>query len=107
MPDEKAPSLGAFLPSSLMHHLSGEPMHDLSGVDMLLDVLEVPQCRRRAGTYRKLSKLMVELGWTPVRVRARTRGDYLEQVRGYCRNARCHSTVPNREIAPVGSSAPV
>jgi hypothetical protein len=33
MPDEKAPSLGAFLPSSLMHHLSGEPMHDLSGVD--------------------------------------------------------------------------
>jgi hypothetical protein len=33
MPDEKAPSLGAFLPSSLMHHLSGEPMYDLSGVD--------------------------------------------------------------------------
>jgi hypothetical protein len=62
---------------------------------MLLDVLEVPQCRRRAGTYRKLSKLMVELGWTPVRVRARTRGDYLEQVRGYARDARCHSTVPN------------
>ena len=74
---------------------------------MLLDVLEVPQCRRRAGTYRKLSKLMVELGWTPVRVRARTRGDYLEQVRGYCRDARCRSTVPNRKIAPVGSSAPV
>jgi hypothetical protein len=33
MPDEKAPSSGAFLPSSLMHHLSGEPMYDLSGVD--------------------------------------------------------------------------
>jgi len=62
---------------------------------MLLDVLEVPQRSRRAGTYRHLSKLMVELGWTPVRVRARTRGDYLEQVRGYCRNARCRSTVPN------------
>jgi hypothetical protein len=76
---------------------------------MLLDVLEVPQCRRRAGTYRKLSKLMVELGWTPVRVRAKTRGDYLEQVRGYCRDTRNgqRSTVPNREIAPVGSSAPV
>jgi hypothetical protein len=55
---------------------------------MLLDVLEVPQRNRRAGTYRHLSKLMVELGWTPVRVRARTRGDYLEQVRGYCRDAR-------------------
>jgi hypothetical protein len=62
---------------------------------MLLDVLEVPQRKRRAGTYRKLSKLMVELGWTPVRLRARTRGDYLEQVRGYCRDARCRSTVPN------------
>jgi hypothetical protein len=62
---------------------------------MLLDVLEVPQCRRRAGTYRKLSKLMVDLGWTPVRVRARTRADYLEQVRGYCRDTRCRSTVPN------------
>jgi hypothetical protein len=73
---------------------------------MLLDVLEVPQCRRRAGTYRKLSKLMVELGWTPVRVRARTRGDYLEQVRGYARDVRCSSTVPNRERATSGS-APV
>ena len=74
---------------------------------MLLDVLEVPQRSRRAGTYRKLSKLMVELGWTAVRVRARTRGDYLEQVRGYARDARCRSNVPNRECAPVGSNAPV
>src|SRR5665647_1500158 len=30
---EKAPSSGAFLPVSLMYFLSGEPMHDLSGVD--------------------------------------------------------------------------
>jgi hypothetical protein len=62
---------------------------------MLLDVLEVPQCRRRAGTYRKLSKLMVDLRWTPVRVRARRRADYLEQVRGYCRDTRRHSIEPN------------
>ena len=33
MPYEKAPSSGAFLPLSLMHILSGAPMHDLSGVD--------------------------------------------------------------------------
>ena len=33
MPYEKAPSSGAFLPLSLMYFLSGEPMHDLSGVD--------------------------------------------------------------------------
>jgi hypothetical protein len=61
---------------------------------MLLDILEVPQRSRRAGTYRHLSKLMVELGWTAVRVRARTRGDYLEQVRGYCRDARCETFRP-------------
>ena len=36
MPDEKAPSLGAFSQASLMYFLSGEPMHDLSGVDRRL-----------------------------------------------------------------------
>ena len=30
--------------------------------------------------------MMAELGWTAVRVRDMTRGGYLEQVRGYCRN---------------------
>jgi len=34
MPDEKAPSSGAFLPASLMYFCSGVPMHFLSGVDM-------------------------------------------------------------------------
>jgi hypothetical protein len=30
---EEGPQSGAFLPLSLMYFLSGEPMHDLSGVD--------------------------------------------------------------------------
>jgi hypothetical protein len=72
----------------------------------LLDILEVPQRSRTAGTYRRLAKIMAELGWTAVRVRDLTRGGYKEQVRGYCRDARCSSTMPNRECAP-GSSAPV
>jgi hypothetical protein len=54
----------------------------------LLDLLEVPQRSRTAGTYRRLAKVMAELGWTAVRVRDLTRGGYLEQVRGYCRDAR-------------------
>ena len=54
----------------------------------LLDMLEVPQRSRTAGTYRRLAKLMAELGWTAVRVRDLTRGGYKEQVRGYCRIAR-------------------
>jgi hypothetical protein len=62
---------------------------------MLLDVLEVPQRRRTAGAYRQLAKIMAELGWTAVRVRDLTRGGYKEQVRGYCRDTRCRSTVPN------------
>jgi hypothetical protein len=40
----------------------------------LLDVLEVPQRSRTAGTYRRLAKLMAELGSTAVRVRDLTRG---------------------------------
>jgi hypothetical protein len=42
----------------------------------LLDMLEVPQRSRTAGTYRRLAKLMAELGWTAVRVRDLTRGSY-------------------------------
>jgi hypothetical protein len=73
----------------------------------LMDMLEIPQRSRRAGTYRRLAKIMAELGWTAVRVRDLTRGGYKEQVRGYARDARCSSTVPRREIALVGSGAPI
>jgi hypothetical protein len=51
----------------------------------LLDMLEVPQRSRTAGTYRRLAKLMAALGWSAVRVRDLTRGGYKEQVRGYVR----------------------
>jgi hypothetical protein len=54
----------------------------------LLDILEIPQRKRTAGTYRHLAKLMAELGWAAVRVRDLTRGGYKEQVRGYTRSAR-------------------
>jgi hypothetical protein len=59
----------------------------------LLDLLEVPQGNRTAGTFRRLSKLMTELGWSAVRVRDLTRGGYKEQVRGYCRDA--HNLQPS------------
>ena len=54
----------------------------------LLDLLEVPQRNRTAGTFRRLAKVMMELGWSAVRVRDLTRGGYKEQVRGYCRDPR-------------------
>jgi hypothetical protein len=54
----------------------------------LLDILEVEQRKRTAGSYRHLARLMTELGWTAVRVRDLTRGGYRESVRGYARDAR-------------------
>jgi len=59
----------------------------------LLDLLEVPQRSRTAGTYRRLAKVMAALGWTAVRVRDLTRGGYREQVRGYVREQ--HNKPPN------------
>ena len=57
----------------------------------LLDLLEVPQRNRTARTFRRLAKVMAELGWTAVRVRGLTRGGYLEQIRGYCREPLRHA----------------
>ena len=53
MPDEKAPSSGAFLPLSLMYFLSGEPMHYLSGVDTVATV----RCARIYGTEPRRLKV--------------------------------------------------
>jgi hypothetical protein len=54
----------------------------------LFDLLQVEQRSRGAGACRRLAKVMTELGWMAVRVRGLTRGAYLEQVRGYARDAR-------------------
>ena len=54
----------------------------------LLDLLEVPQRSRTAGTYRRLAKFMAELGWTALRVRDLNRRGFTEQIRGYVRDGR-------------------
>jgi hypothetical protein len=59
--------------------------HERISSQILLDMLEVPQRSRTAGTFRRVAKLMAELGWTAVRVRDLTRGGYKEQIRGYVR----------------------
>jgi hypothetical protein len=65
----------------------------------LLDILEVPQRSRTAGTYRRLARLMAELGWTAVRVRDLARGGYSEQVRGYCRVPRSLQVASNERAS--------
>ena len=74
-----------------LERLRGQVGHD--GIERLssqaiMDVLEITQRARNAGTCRRLAKMMRELGWTPVRVRDFTRGGYRESVRGYCRDAK-------------------
>ena len=57
----------------------------------ILDLLEVPQQNRRAPAYRKIAKLMTELGWSAIRVRDLTGRGFREQVRGYCRQPIPHN----------------
>jgi hypothetical protein len=54
----------------------------------LLDILEIPQHSRTAGTYRRLARLMAELGWSAVRVRDFNGRGFKEQIRGYVRDGR-------------------
>jgi hypothetical protein len=60
----------------------------------------VPQERRRAGTYRRLAKLMAGLGWTAVRVRGLTRGGYL-----VANHARKPLDIPRKSRFTVVSSS--
>jgi hypothetical protein len=75
-------------PLERLHGEIGEDSVERITTQRVLDILEVPQRARRSGTYRRLAKLMAELGWGAVRVRGLTRGGYLEQVRGFARDGR-------------------
>lgn len=52
----------------------------------VFDILEVPHSSRTAGACRRLSKLMRELGWSPIKARGLTPGGFRDQVRGYARD---------------------
>lgn len=54
----------------------------------VFDILEVPHRTRTAGACRRLSKLMHELGWHPIKARGLTPGGFRDQVRGYARDTR-------------------
>lgn len=54
---------------------------------MVFDVLEVPHRCRTAGTCRRLSKLMRELGWSAIKARGLNPTGFRDQVRGYARDS--------------------
>jgi len=73
------------LPLERLHgEIGGDGVERIT-TQRVMDILEVNQRARRSGAYRRLAKLMAEIGWTAVRVRGVTRGGYLEQVRGFAR----------------------
>ena len=76
---------------------------ELISSQTLLDLLEVPQRNRTAGTFRRLAKVMAELGWTAVRARDLTREGFLEQIRGYCRDARNRQSFHVSSLAVIAS----
>src|SRR5262249_17062958 len=52
------------------------------------DVLEVPQRKRGGGGWRRLAKLMRELGWTPIKARGLNQAGFRDMIRGYAREQR-------------------
>jgi hypothetical protein len=54
----------------------------------LFDLLEVPQRKRTAGACRRLARLMREVGWSSMKVRAFDQRGFKDKVRGYSRDAR-------------------
>ena len=52
----------------------------------VFDILEVPHRSRTAGACRRLSKLMRELGWSPIKARGLTPGGFRDQIRGYAKD---------------------
>jgi hypothetical protein len=79
------------MPLERLHGKIGDDGIERITTQLLFDILQIPQRSRGAGACRRLAKLMSELGWMAVRVRGLTRGGYLEQVRGYCREPFHHS----------------
>jgi hypothetical protein len=52
----------------------------------VFDVLQIPQRSRGAGACRRLSAVMRELGWRPIKARGLNQRGLREQIRGYARD---------------------
>jgi hypothetical protein len=72
----------------------------------LLDILEVPPRERRTGVYKRVSRLMRELHWVPIKCRD-LRSIRDENVRGYMRQLRDRpqdlQSVPQLPAPPAGT----
>jgi hypothetical protein len=92
------------LPLGRLRDKIGDDGVERLSTQAIFDILEISQRSRGAGACRRLSGLLVGLGWAPIRLRDFSRGGYLEQVRGYCRDAGHRSTAPGRDHATFGGA---
>ena len=67
--------------------ISGDGIERISA-QSLLDILEVPEAQRKTGTFMRLRKVMVGLGWYPIKARGLTQSGFRDQIRGYARDRR-------------------
>jgi hypothetical protein len=87
-----------FLPLS---RLRGKPDYDgfeYLTSQQLCDALEIPMASRRAGLWRRITKLMVAQNWEPIRIKKNgvDGGGVTERVRGYRRKT---NSVPYPHIS--------
>jgi hypothetical protein len=69
-----------------LERLRGQFGHDnveRCTVQMALDVLGIANRHRSSATYRRLNRLMAEIGWRPLRVRALNAGGHKDRLRGF------------------------
>jgi hypothetical protein len=81
------------LTSSNHRTLGSPPFVARDGIERItteavFEFLEVPRLRRTPEAAKTLKRVMMELGWTPVRARAVTARGRAARVRGYARDTR-------------------
>jgi hypothetical protein len=71
-----------------VHGRVGDDGIERVSTQSLFDRLQIPVSRRKLPAQKRLSGVMAQLGWSSTRMRDFSAGGYLEQVRGYCRQAK-------------------
>ncbi len=69
----------------LLNVRSGSDRIERIATDALFDFLDIAPLQRTPEAAKRLRRVMVELGWTPMRVRSATARGRASRVRGYVR----------------------
>ncbi len=73
--------------------------------DAIFDVLDLPRFQRTPETGKRIKKIMLKLGWTPVRSRHVTSRGRAARVRGYARLGKLASEAVAKPASTLPSEA--